>query len=442
MVSTRSIRMSNPRDSILQTSQSTSASLGSGPAAPEESIAVTRPSAPPPINPPHGSAGSSVGLVPRPSLPPTPESQEVGGGGTGPRAAGLRRSMPVRTSQHAPALKRPRRARPNSGPPTLAHESRSAPETVQISDEDEGSGSEPFDAAQAEVGSEPALVHVESWVGPMEPTHGFHGPAPGGSHGSEDVMDFYATPPGPTSPPSPMRPTTVMRDSGVQTSLPTFHSSLLPDDLKMHLECPVCSKVSLPPIMQCRNGHVTCNTCRSKVSACPVCREVVMDIRNMFAEKALLYMTIPCEYQNFGCKVEVQYREKDEHERLCMYRPYLCPYIECDHRLAASAVVEHVSTAHREECRRSEGPEITASMILIGLYFGEEEEAQDYIYEITAFKNNIKYVYGGEVSSLRTTDGDIVSEGQCLSISDAIGRRLRDGDKIRYKLKLMKKQDR
>ena len=29
--------------------------------------------------------------------------------------------------------------------------------------------------------------------------------------------------------------------------------------------------------------------------------------------------------------------------------------------------------------------------------------------------------------------------GKCLSISDAIGRRLRDGDKIRYKLKLMRK---
>ncbi len=89
-------------------------------------------------------------------------------------------------------------------------------------------------------------------------------------------------------------------------------------------------------------------------------------------------------------------------------------------------MVEHVSTAHREECRRSDGPEITASMILIGQYFGgdgawsprliscfgrtffdvaltrdrwlhhwvwllgEEEEAQQFVYEITAFKGNVK----------------------------------------------------
>ena len=70
---------------------------------------------------------------------------------------------------------------------------------------------------------------------------------------------------------------------------------------------------------------------------------------------------------------------------------------------------------------------------------------------------SFRYVYGSEVASLRTSDDEIVSEGlslsrqcrllsfncfclgKCLSISDAIGRRLRDGDKIRYKLKLMRK---
>ncbi len=72
---------------------------------------------------------------------------------------------------------------------------------------------------------------------------------------------------------------------------------------------------------------------------------------------------------------------------------------------------------------------------------GEEEEAQQYLYEITAFKGNVRYSYASEVSSLRVTDNDIVSDGMCLSISDAIGRRLRDGDKIRYKLKLTRKAD-
>jgi len=252
-------------------------------------------------------------------------------------------------------------------------------------------------------------------------------------------------------------------------------SLVLPDDLRQNLECPVCGRISVPPIMQCRNGHVTCNQCRLKVQSCPMCREIDIDIRNLFAEKAVTFMSLPCEFRTYGCKVEIKYNDKEQHERTCKYRPYICPYIECDHKLAFGAVVDHVSSAHREECRRSDGPEITASMILIGMYFGgdgawsprvitcfgktffdvaltrdkwlhhwvwllgEEEEAAHYTYEITAFKGNTKYVYGSEVASLRTSDDEIVSEGKCLSISDAIGRRLRDGDKIRYKLKLMRK---
>ena len=57
-------------------------------------------------------------------------------------------------------------------------------------------------------------------------------------------------------------------------------SLVLPEDLKQNLECPVCARISLPPIMQCRNGHVTCNPCRLKVQSCPMCREVDIDIRS------------------------------------------------------------------------------------------------------------------------------------------------------------------
>ena len=60
------------------------------------------------------------------------------------------------------------------------------------------------------------------------------------------------------------------RDVGIQT----FNTDLdtqradsvkVKQHLKEKLECPVCSRISLPPIMQCRNGHITCNQCRIKV---------------------------------------------------------------------------------------------------------------------------------------------------------------------------------
>ena len=41
---------------------------------------------------------------------------------------------------------------------------------------------------------------------------------------------------------------------------------------------------------------------------CPVCREADIDVRNLFAEKAILYLPIPCINKQFGCKEEVPYR--------------------------------------------------------------------------------------------------------------------------------------
>ena len=104
------------------------------------------------------------------------------------------------------------------------------------------------------------------------------------------------------------------------TAKPPAEAVLLYEDMKQRLECPVCCKISLPPVMQCRNGHVTCNNCRIKVRSCPMCREVDIDIRNLFAEKAVSYMTITCEFSHYGCKVEMPYRDR-ELVRIFFYFP-------------------------------------------------------------------------------------------------------------------------
>jgi hypothetical protein len=55
-----------------------------------------------------------------------------------------------------------------------------------------------------------------------------------------------------------------------------------------------------------------CHQCRQKIQSCPVCREVDLDIRNMFAEKAITYMVIPCDFEQFGCRDEIQFKDKDD----------------------------------------------------------------------------------------------------------------------------------
>ena len=127
-------------------------------------------------------------------------------------------------------------------------------------------------------------------------------------------------------------------------------------------------------------------------------------------------------------KKEIQFSDKEMDENQCNYRPFNCPYIECEDKLAADDVVSHVTSKHVDEFKKYDGPEITASMILTGPCFGgdgawsprmiscfgrtffdvaltrdrslhhwvwilgEEEVAQEFVYEITAFKGNIKYV--------------------------------------------------
>ena len=33
--------------------------------------------------------------------------------------------------------------------------------------------------------------------------------------------------------------------------------------------------------------------------------------RNLFAEKAVTFMTIPCEYKQYGCRVEILFKDKE-----------------------------------------------------------------------------------------------------------------------------------
>ena len=40
------------------------------------------------------------------------------------------------------------------------------------------------------------------------------------------------------------------------------------------------------------------------------CQKIFI-FRNLFAEKAVTFMTIPCEFRTYGCRVEIQYKDKE-----------------------------------------------------------------------------------------------------------------------------------
>eukprot|EP00919_Chromeraceae_sp_WS-2016_P050231 GHVR01119130.1.p1 GENE.GHVR01119130.1~~GHVR01119130.1.p1 ORF type:complete len:188 (+),score=34.97 GHVR01119130.1:85-564(+) len=91
------------------------------------------------------------------------------------------------------------------------------------------------------------------------------------------------------------------------------------------LECCVCCEAMIPPIFQCREGHMLCGDCKVKVKQCPVCRSETIDIRNRGMERlAESIDEIACKYSSYGCRTQVKYTCKKEHESKCSFRPFNC----------------------------------------------------------------------------------------------------------------------
>ena len=57
------------------------------------------------------------------------------------------------------------------------------------------------------------------------------------------------------------------------------------EDLMNMLECPVClDTADRPPIYQCTEGHLLCESCNHRLSACPQCGHSLLNSRNRTAE--------------------------------------------------------------------------------------------------------------------------------------------------------------
>merc|ERR1712117_114927 len=66
---------------------------------------------------------------------------------------------------------------------------------------------------------------------------------------------------------------------------------LLGNKMVTLFECSICQELAICEIYQCRNGHLTCHDCFSKLPRpilCPVCRDSMPadPIRNRVAEQA------------------------------------------------------------------------------------------------------------------------------------------------------------
>ena len=95
--------------------------------------------------------------------------------------------------------------------------------------------------------------------------------------------------------------------------------------LREQLKCPVCFEVALPPVRQCKNGHVLCDECASLCSKCPTCREAGQpNGRNLALEKLAALLEMKCKY----CMEVIRYECFTSHSKECELRPHNLTNVE------------------------------------------------------------------------------------------------------------------
>ncbi|XP_075232788.1 uncharacterized protein LOC142331045 isoform X4 [Lycorma delicatula] len=185
------------------------------------------------------------------------------------------------------------------------------------------------------------------------------------------------------------------------------------------LECPVCMETIVPPIHQCRKGHPVCSVCRPKLTLCPTCRARFSENRNLLMEKVAEMMLFPCKNVQLGCPVNVQLKDKRNHELSCGFRLYDCIVGPCTWKGFKQELVVHVSTGHRNRVIVGNNQKIKVPLelnlqsiwVLSALdevfivtfinkdgflrgrtiYLGNAENARNYFYEfIVAGKNGMR----------------------------------------------------
>ena len=102
---------------------------------------------------------------------------------------------------------------------------------------------------------------------------------------------------------------------------------ILPYDIKSLFECPICFDYAVPPIYQCQNGHLVCQSCSGKITSCPTCRVSITEpsIRNLQLDRLANTFQFPCKFNSNGCRWKSYWFKKREHEENCDYISYSCP---------------------------------------------------------------------------------------------------------------------
>lgn len=210
-----------------------------------------------------------------------------------------------------------------------------------------------------------------------------------------------------------------------QQQQPFRTPQILPCDIKSLFECPICFDYAVPPIYQCQNGHLVCQSCSSKITHCPTCRVPVSEpsIRNLQLDRLANTFQFPCKYNFNGCLWKSYWFKKREHEEECEYISYSCPCpgTTCKWTGLLTQVMPHLSEHHKSITRLS-GEDIVFLATDINL-----KGAVDWVMIQSCFNQNFLLVL--EKQEFKT------GQQQFFAVVQLIGSQ-KEAEKFKYKLEL------
>nr|XP_043614366.1 E3 ubiquitin-protein ligase SINA-like 7 [Erigeron canadensis] len=119
------------------------------------------------------------------------------------------------------------------------------------------------------------------------------------------------------------------------------------------LDCPICLDPLSAPVFQCENGHIACSLCCSKINRkCPSCCMPIGYNRCRAIEKVIESVRISCKNAQYGCKENMTYSKKNEHEIICPHAPCFCPHPSCPFTGSSKNLYLHFRVKHAASTTR------------------------------------------------------------------------------------------
>ena len=141
------------------------------------------------------------------------------------------------------------------------------------------------------------------------------------------------------------------------------------EDLREHVECPVCFEVPrVGPMYACPNGHHVCQKCKRE--ACPICRAVMGNNKSLLAVEIIENILHKCKFVKCEDKFPLGY-ELSGHERTCKHRIVSCSAGGCDEKFALSDLSQHFG--RKICCSMAEPTVVNETATVVEAHFFIEE---------------------------------------------------------------------